>query len=745
MATPDPFEQFREDAANNISAANRELLTTTDISRELDKEFKKINSNLRSTYNGTTDVRDALSGALDIVSKLGREYIDADKITERIYENSTKNLKIQADAKHLFDGLVQSYVQRGHSQASALQLLGDEEQAYQRILGRMNSSIDFIRGRVTNEEKELAVLMEQIHARNLINTTLEESKGKVEGFNQKVQESSIKATALSKIFGSMSGIPFLKDFMDFKQLSVEFQKGFGSGMKNLGTQLKSIISNPLFLAAAGVVALIAAFKALVKLAFDYDKLVTDIANNTALSKTSAVGLLDAYRDVSNENAKTVDSLNAGFLSVKNQANAFIELGETLETNAMFTNDMVQNQILLTKQMKMSKEEATGIQKLSLLTGQSAEKILNTAMKQNTSVISYKKIFSEISKVNSEIATAYKNNPELIAKAVVEANKLGMSLEQTKNISKSLLDFETSISGELESELLLGKRFNFEKARALALDGKSVEAASELMGQIGGINALTQMNVIQRERLAASIGMSAEELTKSAREQAVLNALGEQNKAGLEERYEYLRMTGDLAGMEQLKAEAARKEGGQALLQDIARANLQDRFNESMERIKQIFTEIAAGPMIKLLSGFAQLMEHTTLLKVLFFSLATAATAIAASMVIASGGTVLLGAAAAVAATGIGLGLMGGSAAGEEDMAVAKPTLPNRNNNFPSYNNNNQGGYNNNNNQNTGNNQGNGAAGNQRSDEQRRIEIYTTLNMDGKDVSKVMKTSEYTYS
>jgi hypothetical protein len=745
MATPDPFEQFREDAANNISAANRELLDTVDISKQLDKEFKNVSGNLRNAYNNSTNVRDSLNSTLDLVSKLGREYVDADKITERILENRTKLQGVEANIKTLYEAEVQAYIGIGNTRAQAVALLGDEKQMYDNILARMTSNSAALRANVSAQEKEYVNLMNQVEGRKVINDLLDEAKDKVEGFNQKAQESTIKATALSKIFGSMSGIPFLKDFMDFKQLSVEFQKGFGSGMKNLGTQLKSIISNPLFLAAAGVVALITAFKALVKLAFDYDKLVTDIANNTALSKTSAVGLLDAYRDVSNENAKTVDSLNAGFLSVKNQANAFIELGETLETNAMFTNDMVQNQILLTKQMKMSKEEATGIQKLSLLTGQSAEKILNTAMKQNTSVISYKKIFSEIAKVNSEIATAYKNNPELIAKAVVEANKLGMSLEQTKNISKSLLDFETSISGELESELLLGKRFNFEKARALALDGKSVEAASELMGQIGGINALTQMNVIQRERLAASIGMSAEELTKSAREQAVLNALGEQNKAGLEERYEYLRMTGDLAGMEQLKAEAARKEGGQALLQDIARANLQDRFNESMERIKQIFTEIAAGPMIKLLSGFAQLMEHTTLLKVLFFSLATAATAIAASMVIASGGTVLLGAAAAVAATGIGLGLMGGSAAGEEDMAVAKPTLPNRNNNFPSYNNNNQGGYNNNNNQNTGNNQGNGAAGNQRSDEQRRIEIYTTLNMDGKDVSKVMKTSEYTYS
>ena len=74
----------------------------------------------------------------------------------------------------------------------------------------------------------------------------------------------------------------------------------------------------------------------------------------------------------------------------------------------------------------------------------------------------------------------------------------------------------SIEGELESELLLGRQFNFEKARELALMGKSSEAAGELLGQIGGINALEKMNVIQRERIAAAIGLSSDELSKAAR-------------------------------------------------------------------------------------------------------------------------------------------------------------------------------------------------------------------------------------
>jgi hypothetical protein len=666
MATTDPFEKFREDAANDISAVNRELLATTDLSKELDKEFNKINSNLRSTYNSTTSVRDALISTLDLVSKLGREYVDADKITERIVENNTKNLNSQASAKSIYDGILTSYTSQLGSQTQALSLLGTQEQYYQDILSRMESSSATIRATVDNEEKELVVLMQQIESRNIINKLLADAQAKVDGFNKKVQETSVKATALSKIFGSISGIPFLKDFMNFKQLSDAFQKGFGPGMKDLGSQLKSILRSPLFLALA----LVAALRAIVKLAFDYDKIVTDISNNTGITKNASIDLLDTFRGISAEGSKVVGSLSTAFLSVKNQANAMLELQDTLETNALFTNERIQNEILLTKQMKMSKEEATGIQKLSLITGQSAEKILNTAMKQNNTAISYKKVFAEISKLNSEISTAYKNNPELIAKAVIEANKLGMSLEQTQKISKSLLDFESSISGELESELLLGKQFNFEKARALALDGRSAEAATELMSQIGGINALTQMNVIQRERLAASIGMSAEELTTSAREQAVLNALGVENKNALEERYEILRKNGDLAGIEALKAEAAKKEGGALLIQDIARANLQDRFNASMERVKEIFTELSTS-LIPIIENLAKFLSNTTILKIVLASLVGITAMIAANIAMATGGISLL--VGGLAALGAGYMISGG--AGEASLPTKNTALP----------------------------------------------------------------------
>ena len=721
MATTDPFEQFRENAANNISAVNRELLITTDISKELDKEFGKVSSTLRATYNGTTNVRDALSGALDIVSKLGREYVDVDKITERITENNTKSLKIQADAKSVFDSIVASYVNQGLSQSYALQLLVDEETQYQRILADMNSSNQFIRERVTNEEKELVVLMEQVKARNLINTTLEDSKTKVEGFNEQVMKSTVKATALAKIFGSMSSIPFLKDFMDFKIISTEFGKGLGAGFKALGLQLRSVLTSPLFaLVAAG-----AAIVALVKAAGELDKKVTLVSNNLGMSKDSARGIIESFRQTSVEGARFSKTLDSSLLSITNQSKALTDMQNTLGTNAMLSGEMVENQIMMTKQLGLTEEETAGINKLSLLSGKSSEKILQNAISQNKTSISYRKIISEISKVNSEIATTYKNNPELIAKAVIQANKLGMSLEQTQKISKSLLDFETSISGELESELLLGKQFNFEKARALALDGKSAEAASELIGQMGGINALTNMNVIQRERLAASIGMSAEELTAAAREQAVLNSLGVENRKALEEQYALLRANNDQAGLAKLQEEARKKEGGELLLQDIARLDLNTRFNETITKLKEMLVAIVAGPLGKMLDGFTKLLSNGPALKAIFTTIKYAAMA-AALAFIAINPTAALAVAGAMA---LGFATAPEDTTGAKPGAMAQSAMPTRNNNLPNYNNN-QGG---NNNQNS-------YIENQRREEQRRIDI--SLNIDGKPVSKTLKISEY---
>ncbi len=88
-------------------------------------------------------------------------------------------------------------------------------------------------------------------------------------------------------------------------------------------------------------------------------------------------------------------------------------------------------------------------------------IYNSIGRQNKGVLNNKKVLSEVLKTSGQLAAQYKNNPELLGKAVTQAQKLGMTLEQTKNISSALLNFEDSISAELEAELLTGQDLNLE--------------------------------------------------------------------------------------------------------------------------------------------------------------------------------------------------------------------------------------------------------------------------------------------
>jgi hypothetical protein len=97
------------------------------------------------------------------------------------------------------------------------------------------------------------------------------------------------------------------------------------------------------------------------------------------------------------------------------------------------------------------------------------------------------------------------------------------MKDIAGISRSLLDFESSIASELEAELLIGKDLNLEKARYLALNGKSDEAVAALVEQAGSLEELQGMNVIQQEALASAVGMTADQLATTLEKQAGINA------------------------------------------------------------------------------------------------------------------------------------------------------------------------------------------------------------------------------
>ena len=126
-----------------------------------------------------------------------------------------------------------------------------------------------------------------------------------------------------------------------------------------------------------------------------------------------------------------------------------------------------------------------------------------------------KVMADIASSTEEFAAYGKDGGKNIVEAAIAARKLGLELKTLTRISDTLLDFESSIQSEMEASMLIGKQLNYNKARELALQGDIAGAAQDVMKQVGGAAEFQKLNVIQRRKLAASIGVSVEEMSKLA--------------------------------------------------------------------------------------------------------------------------------------------------------------------------------------------------------------------------------------
>jgi hypothetical protein len=116
-------------------------------------------------------------------------------------------------------------------------------------------------------------------------------------------------------------------------------------------------------------------------------------------------------------------------------------------------------------------------------------------------ISNQEVLKEIANTSAEISGYYGFNVDNLAKAVYQTRRFGLSLQNAKNISEGLLNFEESISSELELELLSGRQFNLERARSLALTGDLAGATQEVMTEMSKLTAEQRQNPVLMKSFA----------------------------------------------------------------------------------------------------------------------------------------------------------------------------------------------------------------------------------------------------
>jgi len=585
-----------------------------DIQDEIDQMFGAQKAKWEAAFqalknNGTSTLNDFRT----LFRKIINDTTDWDDSLQDIY---IKFEKIQKQTSEIFT-----------NEKKAARALGEYNDVGKQILNHK------IEERILSSD-ELKDIKEKLHkkaqdlvlAGRLLNKEREISKDVRERLKWldeeiKKRERIEKALGLTgKLLKGISKIPILGDLLDTDKALKAAEKAANAGagsLKVMDTALvslgQSFISN-LTSPAALLGLLIGLFKELIDLGFKYDKILTQNAKTLNISKETADIITKRFVEQNSSQVLLNKNLSKVFFTLTNQAQALEELNKLYGTAVYFSDRQVQDQIYITKQLGLQGEEAEGFSRLMITNKMTADEVLSSVVKQTVSLakqtgiqLNNKKVLSEVTKVSGQLQANYKNNPDLIAKAVVQAQKLGMTLEQTSRSARSLLNFEESIENQIAAELVTGKQLNIEKARLLALNGDMAGAMDELLSKNVTYAEFQDMNIIQQDLLAKALGTTSDELANSLLHQQQLNDLGEQNKKLIEDRVAQLKKEGRETEANRLMNSLASKEEAKKSLREI---DLQTQFNQLVLSYKEILVGILGGPMQQVLQKVMKWLNNS---------------------------------------------------------------------------------------------------------------------------------------
>tara|TARA_R110002020_G_scaffold23189_3_gene77554 strand:- start:818 stop:3208 length:2391 start_codon:yes stop_codon:yes gene_type:complete len=444
--------------------------------------------------------------------------------------------------------------------------------------------------RLDMEFEALSPLEKQLVAIRAQSKALTDQQKLREGDLKNAQKLDASLGLSGKLMKGISKIPILGDLVDSEKImgnvakkARDFQeetgevpgrlKTAGFMAKELGKQLKTAITDPL--------AILSFFA---KIFMDVDKQTGELAKSMNMTYGEA---LSTRKELTSIAALSGDAA----LNTKALQKTLMSVGSSLGTNAKLNEADLKTFTKFTEQAGFTADELMNIQKLSLGQGKSlkanTKEILGGAKayaRRNKIAVNEKTILKEVNNMSASLKLSLGGSGDAMAKAAVEAKKFGINLEQAESISKGLLNFEDSITNELEAELLIGKDLNLERARGLALNGDAAGAAAEMLKQVGSAADFGKMNVIQQESLAKAMNMSREELSKSLIESEALKNIGAESVEAAQKEYEILK---EKHGAEK----AAKMLGDEALATQFEQQSAQEEFSQAVQKMKDIFVSI----------------------------------------------------------------------------------------------------------------------------------------------------------
>ena len=561
------------DISSSIIDSLRETLGIQTKRTTFETTLLKTN---KDVYQAILNQKTGLQG-IDVIGKQiakNNELISKSQLVQASLEKSLSEEQKKKADQFARNVTLQQNLER--SIEAELEKTSQGEEINERRLSGLRGRLSQVTAAVEREAEGLSILQQQ-YALNQLNTKeLERQNAEREkelNIEKDIQKSLGVAGGLTKLLGSIPGIgnsateAFTETEQEIKKIYEETGRVVDR-TEALGMLASKTLQKAFRALTDPFVILLFTLKQLKDILVAVNEDTVQLQKNLALSTSEARELRAEFSDAATASGNVL--VNTRDL-VKAQAELTTLLGLQGKINA--GNLITQTE--LTKLLKISGEEAAKLQFFAEATGQdfAQQKLDSYEIAQSVSSqfgvqLDIKGVMAEVGKSSAYTLAQFKGSTTALTEAAAKAKALGTSLDGVNQIAQSLLNFEDSISAELEAELLTGKELNLERARYFALTNNISGLMDEINGQMGDFSDFQEMNVIQQQAFAQALGMGVGELSEML--------LLEQYRG---------KTYDEIAAAE--SEEVARR---------IENITLQEKFNESINKMKDLFTDIAEGPL-----------------------------------------------------------------------------------------------------------------------------------------------------
>jgi len=593
----------------SVRDLNRQLSSTGQQASAVSTEFSAINTSAKKfadlqdqvsrSAKGTTDAIKEQQKQLNIVRSLNVRIDDLYREASKKTGEAAFNLKRQAE-------------NLSNARDNA-KILADEYSTLAEDSAKLDKSTQFF-GNLSKIVSEIPILGKfskpfQEAAEAARKTVLENAKGaeirnKLKGVTEAelktgkgLNAERIKQLGLEDVVGKKRNSAAAQA-LRAAQATTQTSSAASAGFKALGSSMSK--ANIYVMAA---LALYKGIQAFIEASFAADKQAVSLQRSLQLNNEEANQLRNYFID--NKNL-----LETQYKLTKDLVEAQMQLSEMSAVANLYSLDAIDAQIQLTKEYKLSADEATKLNEIFISNGESSLQAIDNAktvsaefFKQTGLQIRQRDLLQQASKVSGFMLATFKGSSKALFEAVAKANQLGVELGKTESIAENLLNFEQSIEDEITAEMLTGKQINLDRARLLAINNDFAGATEEVLKNFKGIEEIQNMNFVTAQAVSKVTGLTKDELADAYRIQKLQGT-----EAG--KQYERLKE----AGLESQAQAILRGELNEAQIEQANKAlDAQERFNIQLERAKEIFSDLVEGGVLQGLADALEALLNSSLI------------------------------------------------------------------------------------------------------------------------------------